>query len=270
MKPKVTVVIPTINRASLPSALNSVSGQTYKGYEVIIVDDSKEQSVESNLYKVIRTGGLTGVSKARNLGISEVSTEFTALLDDDDRWHKEYLEKQLMNFAQMDIDFGITGAVVNGRNRPKTPLGIGANPFELLYGKPHILRSKAYLPTSAYLFRTTIAEKIKFNESISDRENLNFVWDVFREDYKIHQDPLSLVSINYSSKNSLSRINVSEEKSWSEYLEIFNENWCENFLLESIRNFIRNGDRTSAKILIEQLNPEMKSLQKIVLKLVAH
>jgi glycosyltransferase involved in cell wall biosynthesis len=270
VKPKVTVVIPTINRASLATALNSVIGQTFQDYEVVIVDDSREQLVESSRFKVIRTGGLAGVSKARNLGISEVSTEFTALLDDDDQWHKEYLEKQLMNFAQLDIDFGITGAVVNGRNRPKTPLGIGANPFELLYGKPHILRSKAYLPTSAYLFRTIMAEKIKFNESISDRENLNFVWDAFRQNYRIHQDPLSLVTINYSSKNSLSRINVAEEKNWSEYLENFDESWCENFLLESIRNFIRNGDRISAKILLEQLNPEIKSLQKIVLKLVAH
>ena len=270
MKPKVTVVIPTINRSSLAAALNSVAGQTFNGYEVVIVDDSREQSVESSIYKVIRTGGLAGVSKARNLGISEVSTEFTALLDDDDQWHKEYLEKQLMNFDHLDIDFGITGAIVNGRNRPKTPLSIGVNPFELLYGKPHILRSKAYLPTSAYLFRTTIAEKIKFNEAISDRENLNFVWDVFKEDYRIHQDPLSLITINYSSKNSLSRINVSQEKSWSRYLENFNENWCENFLLESIRNFIRNGDRSSAKILIEQLNPKIKSLQKVFLKLAAH
>ena len=108
MKPRVTVIIPTINHASLFDVLNSVVGQTLQNYEVIIVDDSKEQSVECGEFNVIRTGGLVGVSKARNLGMSHVSTEFVALLDDDDHWNPEYLEKQMMNIDRLGIDFGIT------------------------------------------------------------------------------------------------------------------------------------------------------------------
>ena len=264
-----TVVIPTINRASLVDSLNSVVSQTLQAYDVIIVDDSKDQSVESSRFKVIRTGGLVGVSRARNLGMLQVTTELTALLDDDDKWHREYLERQLANIDQLGIDFGITGALVNGIDRPKIPLGVGADPFDLLYGKPHILRSKVYLPTSAYLFRTKITEKVKFNESITDRENLNFVWDCFKNNFLVFQDPLSLVRINYSRKNSLSRINVLQEINWSEFLRDLNEKWCENFLIESARNFIRIGDRSSAKILIERLNPEKKSLPKTILRLIA-
>jgi len=270
MKPRVTVVIPTINRASLVDALNSVINQTFQTYDVIIVDDSKNQSVESSRFKVIRTGGLVGVSRARNLGMQQVTTEFTALLDDDDQWHREYLERQLANIDHLGIDFGITGALVNGIDRPKIPLKVGVDPFELLYGKPHILRSQAYLPTSAYLFRTKITENVKFNESITDRENLNFIWNCFKHNFLLYQVSLPLVRINYSSKNSLSRINVSQEINWSEYLRNINEKWCENFLIESARNFIRIGDRTSAKILIKRLNPEKKSLPKTILRLIAH
>lgn len=269
MKPRVTVIIPTINRASLFDVLNSVAGQTLQNYEVIIVDDSKEQSVECGEFNVIRTGGLVGVSKARNLGMSHVSTEFVALLDDDDHWNPEYLEKQLMNIDRLGIDFGITGAIVNGRRRPRTPLNLGIDPYELLYGKSHILRSNAYLPTSAYLFKTKLLEKVQFDESMTDRENLKFVWDCFNNKFKVNQDPQSLVSIVYSSKNSLSRINIQQEMEWSDYLKNKNETWSDNFLIESARNFLRIGERESAKALIQNLNSEKKTLYKTILKLAA-
>ena len=267
MKPRVTVVIPTINRESLPIALSSVTEQTFQDFEVIVVDDSVDQSVLSNGFQVIRTGGLCGVSKARNLGMSNVETEFTALLDDDDIWHKEFLERQLSNFVNLGIDFGITGAVVNGRNRPKTNLQIDANPFELLYGRPHLLRSEAYLPTSAYMFRTYISKSIKFDDLITDRENLKFILECFNNGHKVYQDPQCLVSINYSSVNSLSRIDINQEVQWFRYLKTLNDNWSQNFVVESARNFIRSGDRKSAKILIDMLHPQERLLYKAVLKL---
>lgn len=269
MKPGVTVVIPTINRASLIDALKSVIGQTLAPHEVIIVDDSKDQSVESNKFKVIKTGGLVGVSKARNLGLLQVNTEFIALLDDDDLWRREYLEKQLTNILNLGIDFGICGAIVNGRNRPKTPLKVGVDPYELLYGKPHFLHSNAYLPTSAYVFRSKIVEKIKFDESITDRENLKFIRDIFIDDFRIYQNLESLVSINYSSKNSISRINLAQEISWFQYLNDINKGWSENFVIESARNFIRNGDRATAKLLLAQLNSKKKSMHKLILRIAA-
>ena len=269
MKSGVTVVIPTINRASLLDALNSVINQTLSPYEVIIVDDSKDQSVESNRFEVIKTGGLVGVSKARNMGLIQVATEFTALLDDDDYWQEDYLEKQLINIHNLGIDFSITGAIVNGRNRPRIPLKAGVDPYELLYGKPHLLRSKAYLPTSAYVFRTKLTEKIKFNETITDRENLQFIGDCFRENFQIYQNPESLVTIDYSSKNSISRINIAQEVNWYQYLKGINEKWSENFIIESARNFIRNGDRATAKLLLENLNPKKISIHKLILTVAA-
>ena len=267
MKPRVTVVIPTINRESLPTALNSVDEQTIQDFEIIVVDDSVDQSVVSSGFQVIRTGGLVGVSKARNLGMANVETEFTALLDDDDTWHKDFLERQLSNFLQLGIDFGLTGAVVNGRNRPKTPLHLGADPFELLYGTPHLLRSKAYLPTSTYMFRTDISKSVKFDDLIADRENLKFMSECFNNGYKVFQDPECLVTINYSSKNSLSRIDINQEVQWSEYLKTLNETWSQNFIIESARNFIRSGDRNSAKTLVGMLHPQKRLLYKAVLKL---
>jgi glycosyltransferase involved in cell wall biosynthesis len=267
VKPRVTVVIPTINRRSLVGSLNSVLGQTYQDVEVIIVDDSKEQSVVHDTFKVLKTGGLVGVSKARNLGMSHVVTEFIALLDDDDLWDSMYLATQIKNFEHLGIDFGLTSAMVNNNRRPKSQLKTGLDPFELLYGSPHLMRSKAYMPTSAYFFRTAILETVKFDVTITDRENLKFVWECFHNGYKVYQDSKPLVKINYSSKESLSRINLAQEIEWSNFLRSANETWADNFLIESTRNFLRTGDRKSAKVLAELVNPQKNILIKTILKI---
>ncbi len=267
MKPRVTIVIPTLNRETLAASLNSVNAQTFRSFEIIIVDDSRDQSVKLSSFQIIKTGGLTGVSKARNLGMFHAKTEFIALLDDDDVWNHEYLEKQILNFDRLGIDFGLTGALVNGNRRPKKSLQIGTDPYELLYGTAHLLRSEAYLPTSSYMFRTEIVRNAGFDDSISDRENLKFVWECFKRGYKVYQDPQSLVSINYSSKNSLSRIDFAQEIQWFEYLKKLNCDWSQNFVLESARNFIRIGDRKSARILVGMLDPQTKSFYKALLKL---
>jgi glycosyltransferase involved in cell wall biosynthesis len=182
---RVAVIIPTVARHSLSATLESVHNQSFTDFDVIIVDDSVEQQVTSSSFRVIRTGGSQGVSSARNLGVRHVDSEFIALLDDDDEWLPHYLEKQLINFKNLGIDFGLTGANVNGRKRPKTPLQIGTEPFQALYANPHILRSKAYLPTSSYMFRTKVIQKITFDESISDRENLKFIQDCYINGFKI-------------------------------------------------------------------------------------
>jgi len=110
---------------------------------------------------------------------------------------------------------------------------------------------------------------INFDETISDRENLKFIWESFKIGCSIHQDSKSFVTINYSKKSSLSRINLAQEIDWSCYLKTFNEDWSQNFIVESVRNFIRFGDRKSANILISMLNPEKKFLLKSFLKLMA-
>lgn len=269
MKPKVTVVIPTINRGSLIAALDSLDRQSFRDFEVILVDDSSEQSIKSDRYKVLKTGGSAGVSKSRNLAMQNVDTEFTALLDDDDVWHPDYLEKQIINFINLDIDFAATSAIVNKHKRPSELLKIGMDPFELLYGKPHLFKSDAYLPTSSYIFRSKIASSIQFDESILDRENLKFIRECFVSGFKIYQDPEVLVTINYRSKDSLSRMSLTQEADWAIYLNKLKKDWADNFIIESARNFLRSGDKKNARILISMINPRKKHLFKTLLKLIS-
>ena len=102
----VSVIIPTFNRVEyLPDALDSVYSQTHPVSEVIVVDDgSTDHTVEklSPAYPSVQflRQKNQGVSSARNLGIAKASHPWIALLDSDDRWTPQKLERQVTHLSQ--------------------------------------------------------------------------------------------------------------------------------------------------------------------------
>ena len=104
--PQVTVILPTWNRAKwLKKSVESVLSQTFKDFELIVVDDASTDSTEEILESYsgkIRTIILPenlGVSAARNKAIVQSDSEWIAFLDSDDYWHAEKLEKQINETA---------------------------------------------------------------------------------------------------------------------------------------------------------------------------
>lgn len=97
----VSVIIPTYNRAGfLKRAVESVLYQTFKDYELIVVDDGSTDDTP----RVIKTYGEqvrliriphSGVSRARNEGIQQSQGEWIAFLDSDDYWLPPKLQKQM-------------------------------------------------------------------------------------------------------------------------------------------------------------------------------
>jgi glycosyltransferase involved in cell wall biosynthesis len=99
--PKISVVIPTYNRANLlPTAVTSVLEQTYRDLEILVIDDGSTD----NTWEILQafSGKVrpvhqqnTGGGAARNRGIREASGDFIAFLDSDDLWLQEKLEVQM-------------------------------------------------------------------------------------------------------------------------------------------------------------------------------
>jgi glycosyltransferase involved in cell wall biosynthesis len=106
----ISVVIPTFNRAhQLGDALESVRSQSYDNIEIIVVDDGSSDDTASYVrswQEAIRYIPIvhSGVSAARNRGIAEAAGEWIALLDSDDYWHKNKLERQLRYIQNMHPD----------------------------------------------------------------------------------------------------------------------------------------------------------------------
>ena len=100
---KVSAIVLTYNRAHMvKEAIDSILNQTFKDFELVIVDnyssDNTESVVASYTDKRIRyfknqNHGFMGVN--RNFGIEKSGGEYIAFLDDDDIWLPEKLEKQV-------------------------------------------------------------------------------------------------------------------------------------------------------------------------------
>ena len=103
----VSVIIPVFNSAALiGAALRSVFSQTYRDFEVILVDDGSEDQDAlttalvpwADLIQLIRQPN-AGPASARNAAIARASGQLIAFLDADDEWLPEKLARQVEYFA---------------------------------------------------------------------------------------------------------------------------------------------------------------------------
>ncbi len=100
--PEVSVIIATYNRGPfLEEALESVLSQTYRDYEVIVVDDGSTDDTPERLLKysdkikVLRIDHTGKPSIARNVALAQASGRLLAFLDSDDLWLPAKLERQV-------------------------------------------------------------------------------------------------------------------------------------------------------------------------------
>lgn len=117
--PTVSVIIPTYNRAALlPRAMDSIIAQTYKDWEIVLVDDGSTDATDAVAAGYTKRLGerlvhlrrpRAGVSAARNRGIDACSGRFVAFLDSDDEYLPTKLERQLALFdlrPQLGLVYG--------------------------------------------------------------------------------------------------------------------------------------------------------------------
>ncbi len=96
----ISIVIPLYNKEKfIAQTLQSVLQQTYKNFEVIVVDDGSTdgsaavvQSINDDRIKLISIKN-TGVSVARNTAIKQATYPWIAFLDADDWWDETFLEE---------------------------------------------------------------------------------------------------------------------------------------------------------------------------------
>lgn len=101
---KFSVIIPLYNKALyVRKALESVCAQTYRDYELIVINDGSTdnsaivadeylKATDSIDYKIINQPN-AGVSAARNNGVAQSRGDYIAFLDADDWWEPTYLER---------------------------------------------------------------------------------------------------------------------------------------------------------------------------------
>lgn len=184
VSPKVSVVIPTYNRAHvIRRSLYSVLSQTYENIEVIVVDDASTDntaevvaSFQDARVIFLRQASRTGAAAARNIGIQTASGDYLAFQDSDDEWLCEKLEKQ-MSVMQRAAD--TVGVVFSGflrfenKSAVYLPLGSATETNGRILGA--LLRGN-FVTTQAVLVKKACLDKIGlFDESFPRLQD----WELF-------------------------------------------------------------------------------------------
>ena len=101
--PLVSIIMPTYNHSvHIGAAVESVLGQTYPNYELIIIDNFSEDETEEIIksysdsricYTKFSNKGI--IAASRNFGIQKAKGKYVAFLDSDDIWLPRKIEKQL-------------------------------------------------------------------------------------------------------------------------------------------------------------------------------
>jgi teichuronic acid biosynthesis glycosyltransferase TuaG len=114
MNPTVSVIIPAYNASKfIKETVNSARNQTLNDIEIIIIDDCstdntfelmKEMALEDSRIKIFKGEQNMGVAKVRNKGFELATGKYAALLDADDLWLPEKLERQVKIAKEANAD----------------------------------------------------------------------------------------------------------------------------------------------------------------------
>lgn len=203
---KVSVILPTFE-GSIPTilpALKSISSQSLKEFECLIVDDSNDKNIvdflneyciKDNRFIYIRGDG-KGLASALNKGITFAKGEFIARSDSTDISQYDRLYRQV-KFLQKNKDIDILGANMimksNGNNRisnyPESHFGIT---FQFIYRCP--------IAHPTVMFRRSIIEEgLRYSESFKYCEDLEFWLRLWRKNYRFANLKENLVEYDASA-----------------------------------------------------------------------
>ena len=129
-EPLVSIITPVYNAERfLEDTIKSVQKQSYKNWELVLVDDcSKDSSSEiiekfrnsDDRIRYIKLEKNSGAAISRNTGIKNAKGRFIAFVDSDDLWEETKLEKQIEYMLRENIGFSFTSYRYMRENGEKT------------------------------------------------------------------------------------------------------------------------------------------------------
>lgn len=201
--PAISIIIPTYNSASvITETLDSVREQTFKDYEVYIIDDCSTDNTKNilksyiekhqlkNFFSLSTTQNTGGPATPRNIGIQHASSELIAFLDSDDLWHPQKIEIQiaLLNKLNSQILSSRKSCFKSQADIPALKkYACNFTPEFKVYHHKDLLK-KNHINLSATLVKKQLLLSNPFNESqeISAVEDYDLWLRLTLQNYKAH------------------------------------------------------------------------------------
>ncbi|RXZ01496.1 glycosyltransferase family 2 protein [Fictibacillus sp. S7] len=181
-KELISVVVPTYNREKLiRRTIKSVLNQTYSNFELLIIDDASTDNTEAvvktfndSRIKYFKLEKNSKGTKPRNIGIKEASGEFIALLDSDDEWVNDKLEKQLKYVRETGYKDIVCFTGVILKDDKKEVLSSNESFDDKNDIMEYILLHDNVVQTSTYMLSSDLAKKTMFGENVKKHQDWDF------------------------------------------------------------------------------------------------
>lgn len=220
-----SVIIPNFNRQqSIMKAVKSVLEQTYLDFEVIVVDDCSTDNSLVNLSKltdkrleVFRLKKNSGAAAARNYGINQSKGQYISLLDSDDFYEPEFLQKTFNFISKTPRSIGFSWTGVRYIEKGKVYEKIW-QPKRMESPYLTFLNSLHIGTNSGITFKRTIFNTVDyFNENLPAAEDTDFFLRLVQQfDYIVV--PEILINIERDNCDRLSKDSQKIGKSYNIFL----------------------------------------------------
>jgi hypothetical protein len=246
----ISVVIPTLGRASLKGAIESALRQGAPVCEILVINDSGaplDGSYEPPV-RIIDTAGGLGAAGARQMGVTASRGEFIAFLDDDDEWLDGHLDDALSILAgpgQVAVYTASAERVVRGARSvyPRVVYRGSTTLLSFRYGWRAFLGRNRSLPTPTWVARRERVETTMMDCSLAYHEDSAWLLDLEAKGCKIYQSKHCGVRVFPDQTRELERVTTDTELDWARRLNSLQEGAGARYVaLVAGRRLARSGD----------------------------
>jgi glycosyltransferase involved in cell wall biosynthesis len=183
MNSLVSVVMPTFKQQNfIKKAIQSLIMQTYENWELIIIDNNKDnssseivKSFKLNNIKIFKIKNNGCIAKSRNLGIKKSKGDWVAFLDSDDYWSHQKLELSIKyaNLLKADLIYHSLYSYNNSTNKKKVLEDKNINIKKPILNS--LLKNGNLIANSSVLVKKKILEQI----DLISEDNSIITWEDF-------------------------------------------------------------------------------------------
>jgi len=210
-KLKISVIIPTYNREKLISkSIKSVLNQTYKKFEIIIIDDGSTDNTKKEIGKIkdrrikyIKLPKKTGASNARNVGIKAATGDYITFQDSDDILHHNKLQKQIKNIIKNKSNFDFCKICVHNNKTHKYIIPTNKTEIQINKGNIYneLLNNGNFISTQSILVKTSCIKNYQFDNNMPRLQDFDLLLRLLPK-VKVSYTNEVLVDL-YIQKNSI-------------------------------------------------------------------
>ena len=200
---KVSVILPNYNSSkTIRKTINSIQNQTYKNWEIIIVDDNSDKLTKNLLSKYKNKKKIKvyflpknkGTAYCRNLAIKKSKSDYLAFIDSDDLWKNNKLKVQINFMKKNNYFFTYTYYKTFKLN----------NPIKKNIVVPNKFNFKSFTKNTSIATSTMVVKREKAN-------NIEFSNTKICEDYYYKCQLLKKIGYAYCYQNYLSEYQIRED-----------------------------------------------------------